>query len=90
MRLSSEASEALRAFYDNYLQDIKNGKEPDKASHIGDNFLIPFVKKVGYNNAVKICKELSMYGLLSYMKADNTIYWAKIEEKGISYIEERA
>lgn len=90
MVLSSDAKDALKEFYNNYLQDIENGKEPGKAQHIGDNFLKPYVQKVGYLKAVDICGELSMYGFLSYMDADNTIYWAKLEEKAIRYMNEQA
>lgn len=89
MMLSSEAQTALKDFYSNYLHDIENGKDPDKALHIDNNLLKLYVEKLGYLKAVDVCDELSMYGFLSYMDADNTIYWAKLEEKAIRYISEQ-
>lgn len=89
MMLSSEAQTALKDFYSNYLQDIENGKDSDKALHIDNNLLKLYVEKLGYVKAVDVCDELSMYGFLSYMDADNTIYWAKLEEKAICYMSEQ-
>lgn len=90
MSMNEHETILMNAMYKSYLTQIENGKAPDKAQHVNtDKVFPPLIEKWGFSEVIRVCEILSSLKYISYMKGDNDVYWAILENNGIKYMQNR-